>query len=98
MADTTDVVSRWPLASATARLLWLRAVCAVTEGADVPLSHATRRATSTSSSRCPSDVCVGAVLGDAEHRVAVLGGREGMPRSLGSVYAGSVTRFLGGAL
>ncbi len=43
-------------------------------------------------------VCVAAVLGDAEHRVAVLGGREGMPRSLGSVYGGSVTRFLGGSL
>jgi DNA-binding beta-propeller fold protein YncE len=41
---------------------------------------------------------VGAVLGDALHRVAVLGGREGMPRSLGSVYGGSVTRFLGGGL
>jgi DNA-binding beta-propeller fold protein YncE len=39
---------------------------------------------------------VGAVLGDAEGRVAVLGGREVMPRSLGSVYGGSVTRFLGG--
>jgi DNA-binding beta-propeller fold protein YncE len=39
---------------------------------------------------------VGAVLGDAERRVSVLGGREGMPRSLGSVYGGSVTRFLGG--
>jgi DNA-binding beta-propeller fold protein YncE len=30
--------------------------------------------------------------------VAVLGGREGMSRSLGSVYGGSVTRFLGGGL
>jgi tripartite motif-containing protein 71 len=30
--------------------------------------------------------------------MAVLGGREGMPRSLGSVYGGSVTRFLGGSL
>jgi DNA-binding beta-propeller fold protein YncE len=39
---------------------------------------------------------VAAVLGDAERRVAVLGGREGMARSLGSVYGGSVTRFLGG--
>jgi hypothetical protein len=96
MADATDAGHLWPLASATARLLWLRACCAVAEGADVPLSHTTRRA--PSSSRCPSDVCVAAVLGDAEHRVAVLGGREGMPRSLGSVYAGSVTRFLGGAL
>jgi DNA-binding beta-propeller fold protein YncE len=41
---------------------------------------------------------VAAVLLDAERRVAVLGGREGMPRSLGSVYGGSVTRFLGGSL
>jgi DNA-binding beta-propeller fold protein YncE len=41
---------------------------------------------------------VGAVLGDALRRVAVLGGREGMPRSLGSVYGGAVTRFLGGGL
>jgi DNA-binding beta-propeller fold protein YncE len=49
-----------------------------------------------SSSRLSAGVCVGAVLGDAERRVAVLGGREGMPRSLGSVYGGSVTRFLGG--
>jgi DNA-binding beta-propeller fold protein YncE len=38
------------------------------------------------------------VLGDALHRVAVLGGREGMPRSLGSVYGGAVTLFLGGSL
>jgi DNA-binding beta-propeller fold protein YncE len=41
---------------------------------------------------------VGAVLGDALRRVAVLGGREGMPRSLGSVHGGCVTRFLGGSL
>jgi DNA-binding beta-propeller fold protein YncE len=86
---------RWPLASATARLLWLRSVCAVAEGADVPLPHS---ALDDSSSRCPPDVCVAAVLDDAEHRAAVLGGREGMPRSLGSVYGGSVTRFLGGSL
>ncbi len=49
------------------------------------------------SSRCCPGVCVGAVLGDAERRVAVLGGREGLPRSLNSVYGGSVTRFLGGS-
>jgi hypothetical protein len=48
------------------------------------------------SSRCSPGVCVSAVLGDAERRVAVLGGREGMLRSLGSVYGGSLTRFLGG--
>jgi DNA-binding beta-propeller fold protein YncE len=41
---------------------------------------------------------VGAVLGDALHRISVLGGREGTPRSLGSVYGGSVTRFLADGL
>jgi DNA-binding beta-propeller fold protein YncE len=41
---------------------------------------------------------VAVVLGDALRRVSVLGGREGIPRSLGSVYAASVTRFLGGIL
>jgi DNA-binding beta-propeller fold protein YncE len=64
----------------------------VAEGADVPLSQAVPDA----SSRCCPGVCVAAVLGDVLRRVAVLGGREGMPRSLGSVYSGSVTRFLGG--
>jgi hypothetical protein len=94
-ATIGDAGHRWPLASATARLLWLRSLCAA-EGADVPLSHAA--SSSSSSSRCPPDVCVTAVLGDALHRIAVLGGREGVPRSLGSVYGGSVTRFLGGSL
>jgi hypothetical protein len=60
----------------------------------VPLSHAVLDV----SSRCLPDLCVAVVLGDALRRVAVLGGREGMPRSLGSVYGGSVTRFLGGSL
>jgi DNA-binding beta-propeller fold protein YncE len=69
----------------------------VAEGADVPLSHPDPDA-SSSSPRSPPDVCVAAVLGDALRRMAVLGGREGMPRSLGSVYGGSVTRFLGGSL
>jgi hypothetical protein len=81
----------WPLTSEGVRLLWLRSCCAVAEGADVPQSRMLPRA----SSRCSPGVCVGAALGDAERRVAVLGGREGMPRSLGSVYGGSVTRFLG---
>jgi DNA-binding beta-propeller fold protein YncE len=97
MADTPH---RWPLASGTARLLFLEAVCVVSEGAEVLLSHTVRRSSSSSSSssRCPPDACVGVVLGDPLRRVAVLGGREGMPRSLGSVYGGSVTRFLGGSL
>ncbi len=74
------------------RLCWLQSVCAVAEGADVRLSLGELDV----SSRCPADGCVAAVLGDALRRVSVLGGREGMPRSLGSVYGGAVTRFLGG--
>jgi DNA-binding beta-propeller fold protein YncE len=93
MADATDAGRRWPLASTTARLLFLRAVCAVAEGADVP----TVPDTSLSSSRCPPAVCVAAVLSDPLRRVSLLGGREGMRRSLGSVYGGSITRFLGGS-
>jgi DNA-binding beta-propeller fold protein YncE len=86
----------WPLCSSTARLLFLRALCAVAEGADVSPSHTVPDA--APSSRCPPDVCVAVVLGDALHRVSVLGGREDLPRSLGSVYGGTVTRFLGGSL
>jgi DNA-binding beta-propeller fold protein YncE len=83
----------WPL-SEGACVPWLHACCAVAEGAAVPLTHTVPDA----SSRCFSGACVSAVLGDALRRVAVLGGREGMSRSLGSVYGGSVTRFLGGGL
>jgi sugar lactone lactonase YvrE len=85
----------------------------VAEGADVPLCVQVSRTTTATasivdsaahagvvdaSSRCPPAVCVAAVLGDALRRVAVLGGREGLPRSLGSVYGGSVTLFLGGSI
>ncbi len=76
-------------------MLFLRACCAVAEGADVPLSLAV--AAPIAPLHASPAVCVRAVLGDALRRVAVLGGREGMPRSLGSVYGGSVTRFLGGS-
>ncbi len=54
--------------------------------------------TGASRSTTTATVCVSVVLGDALQRVSVLGGREGMPRSLGSVFGGSVTRFLGGGL
>jgi sugar lactone lactonase YvrE len=82
----------WPLSSAEARLIFLRSCCAVAEGAVVPLPVAVGDASTVAS---PA-LCVAAVLGDAQRRVAVLGGREGKRRSLGSVYGGSVTRYLGG--
>jgi DNA-binding beta-propeller fold protein YncE len=93
-AVESGTACKWPLSSAPVRLSWLQSCVAVAEGADVPLPHAVPDA----SSRCPPAVCVSAVLGDALGRVAVLGGREGMARSLGSVLGGSVTRFLGGGL
>jgi hypothetical protein len=69
------------------RLAWLRACCAVAEGAEV---------TDPPPDAATAASCVAVVLTDPLHRVSVIGGREGMPRSLGSVYGGSVTRFLGG--
>jgi hypothetical protein len=77
----------WPLLSEAPRLWWLRACCAVAEGAAVPLRHSTAS---------QAAACVSAVLSDDLRRLSVLGGREGMPRSLGSVYCGAVTRFIGG--
>jgi hypothetical protein len=74
MALLARRATQWPLSSQGVRLCWLRACCAVAEGAEVPLTHA--------------DTCVGAVLGDALHRVSVLGGREGMARSLAACMAG----------
>jgi hypothetical protein len=58
----------WPLSGA--RLPWLESCCAVAEGADVPLPHAGM--VSDASSRCPPDVCVAAVLGDALQRLTML--------------------------
>ncbi len=80
----------WPLSGA--RLAWLQSCCVVAEGGDVPLPDAVMMP--DASSRCSPNVCVVAMLGDSLHRISVLGGREGMPRSLRSVYSGSVTRFL----
>lgn len=68
----------WPLSTGFVRLLWLRALCAVAEGAaDVVV-----------------DAPVAAVLGDA--RMSALHGRDGLPRSLASVYGCFVTLFLRG--
>jgi hypothetical protein len=67
----------------SARFVFLAAVCAVVEGATVVVPE-------------PCTNAVAAVLNDTQRRVCVLGGRAGMPRSLGSVYAGSIVRFLGG--
>jgi DNA-binding beta-propeller fold protein YncE len=91
---TCTFPAAWPLSEGE-RVPWLRSCCVVAEGGGVPLSHTVPGA---SSSRCPPDVCVGTVLGDALRRVSVLGGREGMSRSLGSVYGGVVTLFLDGGL
>jgi hypothetical protein len=90
---SASLVTAWPLSPEAVRRSWLQSCCAVAEGADVLLPQAVPDAPS----RCPPDVCVAAALGDALRRVSVLGGREGMSRSLASVYAGSVTRFLGGS-
>jgi DNA-binding beta-propeller fold protein YncE len=72
--------------AASARMWFLRALCAIAEGADVGVKP----------DAAAPECCLPAVLHDAQSRLCVMGGRAGMPRSLGSVYAGSVLRFLGG--
>ncbi len=73
---------------------WGRAVASVVVDPVASLAESS----SAVSSRHPPELSVAVVLGDALRRVSVLGGREGMPRSLGSVYGGAVARFLGGSL
>jgi hypothetical protein len=83
------VASRFALSrqsAASARMWFLRALCAIAEGADVGVKP----------DAAAPECCLPAVLHDAQSRLCVMGGRAGMPRSLGSVYAGSVVRFLGG--
>jgi DNA-binding beta-propeller fold protein YncE len=67
------------------RMTLARAVCAVGEGATVasPAPAAARH------------LCVAAVLADPWRRCTQLGGREGMPRSFGSVYSAYAVLFLG---
>jgi hypothetical protein len=74
----------WPLFSETARLSWLRSCCAVAESADEPLACA---AAPDAPQQWTATACVSAVLGD--DRVSMLGGREGLPRSLASVFGGA---------
>jgi hypothetical protein len=63
----------------------LHALCAVAEGADVP-AHAA----------VPGRAGASAVVAAALRRLSVMGGRAGMPRSLGSVLGSVVIRFVGG--
>jgi DNA-binding beta-propeller fold protein YncE len=64
----------------------LRGFCAVAEGADVPVAaHTDAHA-----------ITVATVLGDAQRRLCIFGGRDGMPRSLGSLFGSLVVRFVGG--
>jgi hypothetical protein len=79
--------SHFRASDASERLALLRVFDAIAAmNAHVLSAHAT-----TAPARC-----VTAVLGDAQGRLCVMGGREGLPRSLGSVNAGSIIRFLGG--
>ncbi len=66
------------------RMAFLHAAAAVAEGAAVVGTEAQKYCAAA------------AALNDPLRRVCVLGGRPNLRRSLGSVYAGSVTRFLGG--
>jgi hypothetical protein len=77
----------FPLAE-PAWLAVMRGFCAVAEGACVLVAAQTDAHAAT----------VATVLGDAQRRLCIFGGREGMPRSLGSVFGSWVVRFVGGGL
>lgn len=73
-----------PLTNEGARFGLVKALCVAAQGAAV----VTR---GDDAAGCT----VAAALNDAQCRFAVLGGRDGMPRSIGSVYAGWTVLFLG---
>jgi hypothetical protein len=75
-----------PLLGATIRLHFARALCSVHEGAAAAVmpQHAST-----------AHRVVAAVLFDPLRRVAVMGGRTELPRSLGSVLGAAIMRFLG---
>jgi hypothetical protein len=81
------------------RNAWLAAVIVVAEDGDdhndaaVNVHHGSKKNRGDGGTATAA-MTVFAVLHDAQRRVAVLGGREGYARSLSSVYAWSVTRFL----
>jgi hypothetical protein len=83
----------WPLATQTVRLLFLRTLetAAATAKTD-------RRSDEPEPSPSTSFAVSNAVLTDPQRRLCAFGGREGLPRSLASVYACFVTLFLGGGL
>jgi DNA-binding beta-propeller fold protein YncE len=64
----------------------LRALCAIADVRSGVGAH----------SKSAAALCVSAALGDAGRRLSAMGGRAGMPRSLGSVLGCWVVRFLGG--
>jgi hypothetical protein len=80
------------------RLAFLRALVAVAEGAVTGAVTDAETETETeteddSARTTPAQKTVATLLRDP--RFYVMGGREGMPRSCGSVYAGAATRYLG---
>jgi DNA-binding beta-propeller fold protein YncE len=64
------------------RQAFLRAACGVAEGAVVVATDEEK------------PCCVAAALRDPQSRLCIMSARETMPRSLGSVFAGSIVRFL----
>jgi hypothetical protein len=76
----------------------MTACCAVNEGGHVVNEADAAKEPRLDAAMTSAALCVAAVLGDDERRMTIMGGREGFARSLGSVYAGSVTRFLGGSI
>jgi DNA-binding beta-propeller fold protein YncE len=95
-----DALSPFALTNGHARADFLKAVCVIAEAAAVDATDGVKKPQcdelrGDTPSCVAAKTCVEAILYDALRRVTTLGGREGMPRSLGSVYGGLVALFLG---
>ena len=75
----------FPFSNGAARKPLLKAICCLAESiATICTRHAT-----------DARLCITAVCADSGRRVVRMGGRQGLPRSIGSLYGGLVALFLG---
>lgn len=83
-----------PVLAETAQMTLLIPLCRIYEGSLKLRAHVPERAAASKRER-DAAACMRAFLGDTAH-FAVMGGQPDKPRSLGSVHAAAVLRFMGG--
>jgi hypothetical protein len=76
----------------------IKMICRKSNEPSAPLAHPENalleHSKDDSTKKCSPEQCLTAIFSDICGRFTILGGREGMPYSLGSVYAGMVVHYL----